>query len=371
MPKEIKMQIGEFARICKTQISVLRYYDKEGLLVPDYIDAFTGYRYYSDEQIAVFFRISALKKAGFSLVEIKEILREAKSDWDIIDLFEKKKLEHIKKLDNLEEAKRMMLIDTFVSLPRPKGGSYPRENLNLPFEDDPDVVGKWKIVGEYYNKEDFYRREPSVESEFTYAMKEIYFLPKGEEYWCYSWTKGKLMIETAHSSTVNSYTVEGDYMFVDLKSYEYFKSGNTTTLVLHREDRKTYTADEIAHKDNIDIPFVDDKAVLGKWIACGFCDSPAEFFRENIPKVKMWFSEAVFDEGGVLSVVYGKRRISNPDIRTWTRGYILDKLNITASAYEIREIDGREYLFVEWKSGDYIYGGWKPSYYVFERETTI
>ena len=48
------MQIGEFARICKTRISVLRHYDKEGLLSPDYVDNFTGYRYYSKEQIPVF-----------------------------------------------------------------------------------------------------------------------------------------------------------------------------------------------------------------------------------------------------------------------------------------------------------------------------
>ena len=34
-------------------------------------------------------------------------------------------------------------------------------------------------------------------------------------------------------------------------------------------------------------------------------------------------------------------------------------------------INKAEIFGVEWKSGDYIYGGWKPSYYVFERETTI
>lgn len=31
------MQIGEFAKICHTKISVLRHYDKEGLLQPDYV----------------------------------------------------------------------------------------------------------------------------------------------------------------------------------------------------------------------------------------------------------------------------------------------------------------------------------------------
>ena len=61
------MKIGEFAKLCSTRISVLRHYDKEKLLVPEYTDAFSGYRYYSSEQLLVFRRITALKKAGFSL----------------------------------------------------------------------------------------------------------------------------------------------------------------------------------------------------------------------------------------------------------------------------------------------------------------
>ena len=81
------MQIGEFAKICGTKITVLRHYDKEGLLEPDYVDAFTGYRYYSDEQIPIFFRITALKKAGFSLVEIKKILASEQTNESLLNLF--------------------------------------------------------------------------------------------------------------------------------------------------------------------------------------------------------------------------------------------------------------------------------------------
>lgn len=63
------MKIGEFAKVCNTKISVLRHYDKQNLLRPIYIDKFTGYRYYSQEQISIFFRITALKEAGFTLAE--------------------------------------------------------------------------------------------------------------------------------------------------------------------------------------------------------------------------------------------------------------------------------------------------------------
>ncbi len=40
----------------------------------------------------------------------------------------------------------------------------------------------------------------------------------------------------------------------------------------------------------------------------------------------------------------------------------------TASAYTIREVDGKAYLIVEWKTGDYQYGSDARVYwYVFVR----
>lgn len=102
------MQIGEFARICQTRISVLRHYDKQGLLVPAYIVRFTGYRYYTEDQIAVFVRISALKRAGFSLTEIREILAQVHKDSELFAQFDKKKAELLGMLRHLEEAQNMM-----------------------------------------------------------------------------------------------------------------------------------------------------------------------------------------------------------------------------------------------------------------------
>ena len=61
------MKIGDVAKVCKTNISVLRHYDKIGLLKPLYIDRFTEYRYYDKSQIAVFERIAELKAVGFTL----------------------------------------------------------------------------------------------------------------------------------------------------------------------------------------------------------------------------------------------------------------------------------------------------------------
>ena len=55
------------------------------------------------------------------------------------------------------------------------------------------------------------------------------------------------------------------YMFVKLKSYDYLQNGRTTLLVLHQCDNRRYKANDIARKDNISMPFKDDRNILGKW----------------------------------------------------------------------------------------------------------
>ena len=71
----------------------------------------------------------------------------------------------------------------------------------------------------------------------TEKASRMLVLPEGKEYWCYSWTRGKLIIKRGGGdSSVNDYTLEtrnGEtYMFVDLKSYNFRRGGVTTTLVL-------------------------------------------------------------------------------------------------------------------------------------------
>ncbi len=114
-------KIGELSRLCRIPVKTLRYYDSEGLLVPDEIDRFTGYRYYSAARIADCNRIISLKELGFSLEEIKKHLR-ASTDEDILALVDAKcaeieektkdlslqlkKLNHIRK--SLSEGERTM-----------------------------------------------------------------------------------------------------------------------------------------------------------------------------------------------------------------------------------------------------------------------
>ena len=67
-------RIGEFSKLSKTTIKALRYYEKEKLLIPFYIDKSTGYRYYEANQLLDLARIVSLRQIGLSINSIKQIL---------------------------------------------------------------------------------------------------------------------------------------------------------------------------------------------------------------------------------------------------------------------------------------------------------
>ncbi len=68
-----KLKIGEFSRLCRVTVRTLRHYDNIDLLVPQIIDRFTGYRYYSVAQLQKMQSITNLKELGYSLDEIRDL----------------------------------------------------------------------------------------------------------------------------------------------------------------------------------------------------------------------------------------------------------------------------------------------------------
>lgn len=70
------LRIGEFSRLSQVTIKALRYYDDMGLLKPAHIDPFTGYRYYTVEQLPLIHRIIAFKELGLSLEQIGSLLSD-------------------------------------------------------------------------------------------------------------------------------------------------------------------------------------------------------------------------------------------------------------------------------------------------------
>lgn len=66
------MRIGELARRTGVSQRALRYYEEHGLLSPDRLPS--GYRVYSEEDVASVLRIRALLAAGLSVAQILEAL---------------------------------------------------------------------------------------------------------------------------------------------------------------------------------------------------------------------------------------------------------------------------------------------------------
>ena len=56
------LKIGDFSKLSRVSIRMLRHYDEIGLLVPASTDPFTGYRYYSESQLPTAGRIAALRE---------------------------------------------------------------------------------------------------------------------------------------------------------------------------------------------------------------------------------------------------------------------------------------------------------------------
>jgi len=70
------IKIGDFSKISQVTVKTLRYYDEIGLLKPAQIDHYTGYRYYSFDQLPRLNRILALKDLGLSLEQIAQALEK-------------------------------------------------------------------------------------------------------------------------------------------------------------------------------------------------------------------------------------------------------------------------------------------------------
>jgi DNA-binding transcriptional MerR regulator len=103
------IKIGDFAHLSQVSVVTLRYYDEMDLLKPVKVDDFTGYRYYSAEQLSRLNRILALKDLGFSLEQIKLMFADGLSIEQLRSMFTLQRREVKKRL--AEEQERLLRIE--------------------------------------------------------------------------------------------------------------------------------------------------------------------------------------------------------------------------------------------------------------------
>ena len=102
------LKIGVFSKLSRVSIRMLRHYDDIGLLKPAETDAFTGYRYYREEQLLSIGRITALRDMGFALADIVRIL-DVYDDRDQLDSFLSAREAELSRLSKETEYKLMLL----------------------------------------------------------------------------------------------------------------------------------------------------------------------------------------------------------------------------------------------------------------------
>ena len=66
--------VSETAKIVGMTAEALRHYDRIGLVKPGKVDEWTGYRYYSQQEIVRLDTVKTLRSMDMSLSEIKRIL---------------------------------------------------------------------------------------------------------------------------------------------------------------------------------------------------------------------------------------------------------------------------------------------------------
>ncbi|WP_234124521.1 response regulator [Clostridium hydrogenum] len=104
--------IGDISRIVNISANTLRYYDEIGLLKPHFVENTNQYRYYSDPQIKDITFILELKQYGFSLEEIKILVKDENGK-RLKPMLEKKLIELQENMDKLKE--RYVILEKRIS----------------------------------------------------------------------------------------------------------------------------------------------------------------------------------------------------------------------------------------------------------------
>ena len=96
--------ISETAKIVGTTSETLRHYDRIDLVKPHKIDKWTGYRYYSEDEIVRLNLVKTLRCMDLPLDEIKKILKS--DDFkEIVEFLEKAEQSANEKIEELIQAK--------------------------------------------------------------------------------------------------------------------------------------------------------------------------------------------------------------------------------------------------------------------------
>ena len=98
--------IGEFARSARLTSKALRVYEEQGILRPIMVDASTGYRRYSLDQVREARLIGLLRSVDMSLADIRGLLgAQTECPEQAVDRLDR----HLDNLENRHDSRRVLI----------------------------------------------------------------------------------------------------------------------------------------------------------------------------------------------------------------------------------------------------------------------
>ena len=140
------LKIGDFSKLSRISIRMLRHYDEMGLLKPKWIDPATGYRYYGEEQLPLAGRIGALKSMGFSLTMVLELLKKYDDVQALREYLVLKRVELQENLDAMNQ--RLRILDNAI-VRLGKDGETMKYNVTLKTMPKRYVASLRKVIPAY------------------------------------------------------------------------------------------------------------------------------------------------------------------------------------------------------------------------------
>lgn len=117
--------------------------------------------------------------------------------------------------------------------------------------------------------------------------------------------------------------------------------------------------------DEFSYLFINDDNIIGKWEYIDFVENiESDKLNQIIQEPYLTQLEFLPNGGMKIGTYNGELEVSS---FIWTNGFIINELDDTCSSYIIENVDGEDRLYFEWKSGDYLFRGMSPYYYVLRR----
>lgn len=130
--------------------------------------------------------------------------------------------------------------------------------------------------------------------------------------------------------------------------------------------------------DKTDYPFESDDSVIGIWNAVDYVSDPLLFNPERQYTPSLFLSSVIFYDTGLYesrtyeyyeNSTWTKKAEYRSFPAKWTKGLVMENNqdNIASSRYFIATVNDKEYLFLEYKNGNYVYRNAASWYYVFTK----